>query len=550
MKRLVVATMLCLGVSAVARGAAPGEVVREFACPCEHPAGMVSDGTDLYITDWRAAQIHQVRVPNGEVLRSFAAPTLRPHGLAWGAGTLYVSDSQSGWVYALNPETGVVENSFEAPGSAPTGLAWADGVLYLLEAASRKIYKVLPEDGTILAYFDAPTPSSTCLTWDGKHLWASDRSQNELYRISPEHERVIGILNAPGPYAAGLASLEGHLWNVDFQTRKVYQLALAGEQAYYLYEPRRARVEFVWTLYNYGPGELRDVAVNVALPPTLPQQKLLSEPQLPEEPAEFATDQWEQRAALYRLATVPAGTRRELGFKVDAEVSSIRYIIDPEAVGRLSDVPREIREAYTADGSRYRIDSPFVQETVMKIVGVEQNPYWIARKIYDHLIAKLEYQMVGGWDVPEVVLKRGAGSCSEYTFAFIALCRAAGVPARYQGSVVVRGDDASVDEPHHRWAEVYLPKVGWIPVDANRGDKPLPADQCRGFGELANKFLITTQSGGDSEYLAWTYNAHVTYKATGYSKVEQQTLGIWRPLEEGGGRAASDATSGAKCSVD
>ena len=160
--------------------------------------------------------------------------------------------------------------------------------------------------------------------------------------------------------------------------------------------------------------------------------------------------------------------------------------------------------------------------------------------------------MIGGWDVPEVVMKRGSGSCSEYTFSFIALCRAAGLPARYQGSIVVRGDDASVDEAFHRWAQVYLPNYGWVPVDANRGDARSPADQARGFGELSNRFLITTESGGDSEYLAWGYNSHATWKATGYCKVEEENLGFWEPLEESRGEpqtqtSGTDSPSGSQC---
>jgi hypothetical protein len=141
--------------------------------------------------------------------------------------------------------------------------------------------------------------------------------------------------------------------------------------------------------------------------------------------------------------------------------------------------------------------------------------------------------MIGGWDVPEVVLKRGSGSCSEYTFSFVALCRAAGLPARYQGSVVVRGDDASVDEAFHRWAQVYLPGYGWVPVDASRGDSESPVAQAKGIGELANRFLITTQGGGGSRYLGWSYNSEVRYKASGYCKVEEDVLGFWEPLEAG-----------------
>ena len=139
--------------------------------------------------------------------------------------------------------------------------------------------------------------------------------------------------------------------------------------------------------------------------------------------------------------------------------------------------------------------------------------------------------MIGGWDVPEVVLKRGSGSCSEYTYTFVALCRAAGLPARSQGSIVVRGDDASIDEAFHRWAQIYLPNYGWVPVDANRGDAESPADQARGIGGLSNRFLITTQGGGDSEYLRWGYNSFARYQTSGYCRIEQDNFGFWEPLE-------------------
>jgi hypothetical protein len=98
--------------------------------------------------------------------------------------------------------------------------------------------------------------------------------------------------------------------------------------------------------------------------------------------------------------------------------------------------------------------------------------------------------------------------------------------------VVVRGDDASVDEAFHRWAQVYLPNYGWVPVDANKGDAKSPVDQARGFGELANRFLITTHGGGGSQYLRWGYNAHATYGMSGYCHVEEENFGFWRPLDD------------------
>ena len=130
------------------------------------------------------------------------------------------------------------------------------------------------------------------------------------------------------------------------------------------------------------------------------------------------------------------------------------------------------------------------------------------------------------------MLKRGTGSCSEYSFSYIALCRAAGIPARYVGSLVVRGDDASYDDVFHRWNEIYLANYGWVPVDANAGDKELPADQGAAFGGISNRFLITTEGGGGSEYLGWGYNHDSRHVSEGKCSVKAETVAEWEPLEE------------------
>lgn len=522
------ALVLTLAVTNVAL-ARPGDVVQSFAAPTPWPAGLASDGTHLYVADWRNAKIHEFAPPYEKTVRTFAAPTLRPHGLAFADGRLYVADNRSGEILVLDPQTGVVENRFEAPGNRPAGLALHDGVLYIAEGRRERIYKVIPEDGTILGYFAAPTGRCTCLTHDGTYLWTVDRLEDELYMIDVERETVVAIVDTPGPHPAGIVWHGDALWNVDFETRQVYRLVVDDPPYYTLSDTRTARVEFVSSLFNYGPADVVDMQLALALPPALPQQELQSELEWSESPTEIAVDRWGQSCALFDIARVPAGTRREIAYAVDARISAIRYFIRPERAGTLADIPADVHSQYTVDGARYRIESEYIRKTAEKIVGDETNCYWIARKVFDYVIGRLKYEMVGGWDVPEVVLKRRSGSCSEYTFAFIALCRAAGLPARYQGSVVVRGDDASIDEAHHRWAQVYLPNYGWVPVDANAGDKHEPADQCRGFGELPNRFLITTQGGGDSEYLGWSYNSERHYKTTGHAHIVSDSLGFWAP---------------------
>ncbi len=509
--------------------AAPGDIKTSVPLPCRYPGGLATDGRHFFVADWREALIYQM-APDGQVRRTWPAPTLKPQGLTYGAGRLFISDDHTGWIYAMNPADGIVERNFEGPGPNVVGLAFSDEGLFLMEQKSGQIFLVDTDNGTILRTFEAPNRTCGGLAFDGRYLWAADRVKDEIYLVDPVRGVVLGIVASPAAYPAGLAWLDGYLWNNDFQTRQIYQIVVRDPQKYRLADSREARVEFLWGLYNYGPGEVRDLRLHLAIPRSWPQQELLSPVEYSKSPIGVRPDRWQQPSAEFRVESLAAGRRELFGYTIAARISSIRYLIFPDEVGSLSEIPPDLHKAYTADGPRYRLDSPYLRETVARVVGEEKNPYWIARKLYDFVIERLEYEMVGGWDVPEVVLQRGRGSCSEYTFSFIALCRAAGLPAQYEGGLVVRGDEASVDEAFHRWALVYLPGYGWVPVDANRGDAPIPADRARGFGELSNRFLVTMRGGGDSENLGWDYTSFARYRTTGYCKLEEERLALWEPL--------------------
>jgi transglutaminase-like putative cysteine protease len=53
------------------------------------------------------------------------------------------------------------------------------------------------------------------------------------------------------------------------------------------------------------------------------------------------------------------------------------------------------------------------------------------------------------------------GDCGAQSMYFSALCRSVGIPARCTGGFqIFQGTPAG-----HFWAELYLPRYGWIPVD-------------------------------------------------------------------------------------
>lgn len=65
------------------------------------------------------------------------------------------------------------------------------------------------------------------------------------------------------------------------------------------------------------------------------------------------------------------------------------------------------------------------------------------------------------------LLKNPGGKCADIHSVFVALARAAGVPAREVfGIRMGKKDREDISTWQHCWAEFYLPGYGWVPVDA------------------------------------------------------------------------------------
>ncbi|WP_341365684.1 transglutaminase family protein [Yoonia sp. BS5-3] len=71
----------------------------------------------------------------------------------------------------------------------------------------------------------------------------------------------------------------------------------------------------------------------------------------------------------------------------------------------------------------------------------------------------------------EQALETGAGVCQDHAQIFIAVCRAAGLPARYvSGYLMINGQ---IDQDAtHAWAEAHVPDLGWVGFDVSNGVCP------------------------------------------------------------------------------
>ena len=517
---------------------ATGDVLHSFSTPGSCPMGLAYDGEYLWIADRKADSLYQIEQSGGRVIKGFPAPGFFPTGITWDGEHLWVADIDfrntsteyhTGKIYRICPKSGSILKMIEAPSADPQGLTWDGECLWVSDNAQDMIYRISPEDGTTIDEFRSPASDPHGLAWDGQYLWVADRGKDEIYRVNPKSGIVVMIMGSPGPYPRGLTWIQNHIWNVDYETDSVYQIKIFDDVPYSRKNERQATIEFTHEVLNQGPGTVKKLDVYIAEPRSRDNQEIL-EVKYSSAPTAILMDRWDQRVAHFRSEGLKMGNKFTPVMRVKARIYEVMYHIFPEKVGKLEDIPKDIRKKYLEDGSKYWINDPFIQVSAKEAVGLTRNPYWIARNIFDYIRVRMHYERVGGWNVAPTVLKRGSGSCSEYTFVYIAMCRAAGVPARYAGALVVRGDDASMDYVYHRWVEVYLPNYGWIPVDPSGGDRDWPRDQTMYFGHLSNRFLITTEGGGGSEYLGWDYNSYETWTADGPVRLRMEKIGEWNPI--------------------
>ena len=102
-------------------------------------------------------------------------------------------------------------------------------------------------------------------------------------------------------------------------------------------------------------------------------------------------------------------------------------------------------------------------------VGTESNPLARVRRIYDYVVRTIAYASEEEYctiaNLSEKTLLTRRGDCGAMAMLFITLCRASGIPARWESGFQTRPGM----EDMHDWAEFYVEPFGWLPADLSYG---------------------------------------------------------------------------------
>lgn len=144
-------------------------------------------------------------------------------------------------------------------------------------------------------------------------------------------------------------------------------------------------------------------------------------------------------------------------------------------------LPADFDKTYLAERSPHIAFTPELKQTATAIVGSETNPLAKARKIFHYVDSKMrycaeeEYCLIPSFS--SKALSSGKGDCGIQGTLFITLCRAAGVPARWQSG----WETKPVNWNMHDWAEFYVEPWGWLPADPSYGLQKSEREDVREF---------------------------------------------------------------------
>ncbi|MGD8399358.1 MAG: transglutaminase-like domain-containing protein [Bacillota bacterium] len=217
--------------------------------------------------------------------------------------------------------------------------------------------------------------------------------------------------------------------------------------------------------------------------------------------------------AVYRLSKWRKPRQILLEFNYTFESYAIEYRL-PKYAGTNRVEPRYL-------APEPEIESAATEITKLAAVLSAKEPYPIdkAVKLFDYVNANIRYQRNAASQHSALrTLQRRSGNCEDFSLLYIALCRAAGLPARFVNGF--RFEPAELKKGvndlsglGHAWVEINLSGIGWVPVEPTytytvNGVKRVNYDF---FGKLRadDRHLLFNYSRNGSISCNWSHNRRV-----------------------------------------
>jgi len=168
--------------------------------------------------------------------------------------------------------------------------------------------------------------------------------------------------------------------------------------------------------------------------------------------------------------------------------------------------------------------TPALREAVAAATNGDKNPLVAARRIFEWVFTNIrycaeeEYSTIPSFS--EKALRSRKGDCGIQSMLFIAMCRCAGIPARWQSGWESRPGLLNM----HDWAEFYVQPWGWLPADPSFGLKESDDWKVRWFyfGHIDSYRMIVNTDYG---YPLWPAKPSMRSEPADFQRGEVEVAG-------------------------
>ncbi|MDD5084945.1 MAG: UUP1 family membrane protein [Candidatus Omnitrophica bacterium] len=155
--------------------------------------------------------------------------------------------------------------------------------------------------------------------------------------------------------------------------------------------------------------------------------------------------------------------RKSIRYTFSAQLKSVNYVIPTQL-----EIPKDPEASYPPEFDIWlkpsqfiQSDDPLVAKRLKEIIGTRRKADDVVRGIYDFVREGVKYRSEKGSKDAKETLEKLCADCGGKARLFVALSRAAGIPSRLVGGLILK---KGVKSTTHVWAECYLGGI-WIPFD-------------------------------------------------------------------------------------
>jgi len=281
--------------------------------------------------------------------------------------------------------------------------------------------------------------------------------------------------NEPGVYTIKLKASTGSASNEAIATIWVVEYV----ENLIILKEHNCTVEIEYTLQNSGPGNLKDVTFGADIPTVIDPFQEVNSIFTELKDYKEKNDKIGNTFYTFYLGKINNGSSKSVKVLYDVSMTEFDIrddITNPQFYDK--DIYEKELKQYTKSNKYIDSDNEAIKETVKQVAGTETIPCKVAEKLYNYVVQKLEYDnekygqrhlgKSGGTNKASDILNLDKGVCEDYSIFYAALCRAAGIPAKYVSGVPIYSiayEESKEITSGHAWNEINLPGLGWVPID-------------------------------------------------------------------------------------